>query len=77
MRIALKSGGALIAPFSKLYCIEGRNYGLERKEKMRNLKSRKLENSLFLFFVYAFLFLSTGILSFFFLFLAKESLPLF
>lgn len=44
---------------------------------MRNLKSRKLENSLFLFFVYAFLFLSTGILSFFFLFLAKESLPLF
>ena len=45
--------------------------------KMRNLKSRKLENSLFLFFVYAFLFLSIGILSFFFLFLAKESLPLF
>ena len=44
---------------------------------MRNLKSRKLENSLFLFFVYAFLFLSIGILSFFFLFLAKESLPLF
>ena len=44
---------------------------------MRNLKSRKLENSLFHFFVYAFLFLSTGILSFFFLFLAKESLPLF
>ena len=77
MRIALKSGRAQIAPFSKLYCIEGRNYGLERKEKMRNLKSRKLENSLFLFFVYAFLFLSIGILSFFFLFLAKESLPLF
>ena len=45
--------------------------------KMRNPKSRKLENSLFLFFVYAFLFLSIGILSFFFLFLAKESLPLF
>ena len=44
---------------------------------MRNLKSRKLENSLFLFFVYAFVFLSIGILSFFFLFLAKESLPLF
>ena len=44
---------------------------------MRNLKSRKLENSLFHFFVYAFLFLSIGILSFFFLFLAKESLPLF
>ena len=44
---------------------------------MRNLKSRKLENSLFLFVVYAFLFLSIGILSFFFLFLAKESLPLF
>ena len=44
---------------------------------MRNLKSRNLENSLFLFFVYAFLFLSIGILSFFFLFLAKESLPLF
>ena len=44
---------------------------------MRNPKSRKLENSLFLFFVYAFLFLSIGILSFFFLFLAKESLPLF
>ena len=44
---------------------------------MRNLKSRKLENSLFLFFVYAFLFFSIGILSFFFLFLAKESLPLF
>ena len=44
---------------------------------MRNLKNRKLENSLFLFFVYAFLFLSIGILSFFFLFLAKESLPLF
>ena len=77
MRIALKSGRAQIAPFSKLYCIEGRNYCLERKEKMRNLKSRKLENSLFLFFVYAFLFLSIGILSFFFLFLAKESLPLF
>ena len=77
MLIALKSGRAQIAPFSKLYCIEGRNYCLERKEKMRNLKSRKLENSLFLFFVYAFLFLSIGILSFFFLFLAKESLPLF
>lgn len=44
---------------------------------MRNPKSRKLENSLFLFVVYAFLFLSIGILSFFFLFLAKESLPLF
>ena len=44
---------------------------------MRNFKSRKLENSLFLFSVYAFLFLSIGILSFFFLFLAKESLPLF
>ncbi len=44
---------------------------------MRNPKSRKLENALFLFFVYAFLFLSIGILSFFFLFLAKESLPLF
>ena len=44
---------------------------------MRNLKSRKLENSLFLFFVYVFVFLSIGILSFFFLFLAKESLPLF
>ena len=44
---------------------------------MQNLKNRKLENSLFLFFVYAFLFLSIGILSFFFLFLAKESLPLF
>ena len=44
---------------------------------MRNPKSRKLENSLFLFFVYAFLFLSIGILSFFFLFLAKEALPLF
>ena len=44
---------------------------------MRNPKSRKLENSLFLYFVYAFLFLSIGILSFFFLFLAKESLPLF
>lgn len=44
---------------------------------MRNLKSRKLENSLFLFVVYAFLFLSIGILSFFFLFLATESLPLF
>ena len=44
---------------------------------MRNPQSRKLENSLFLFFVYAFLFLSIGILSFFFLFLAKESLPLF
>ena len=44
---------------------------------MRNLKSRKLENSLFLFVIYAFLFLSIGILSFFFLFLAKESLPLF
>ena len=50
---------------------------VERKEKMRNPKSRKLENSLFLFVVYAFLFLSIGILSFFFLFLAKESLPLF
>ena len=44
---------------------------------MRNLKSRKLESALFLFVVYAFLFLSIGILSFFFLFLAKESLPLF
>ena len=44
---------------------------------MRNPKSRKLENALFLFVVYAFLFLSIGILSFFFLFLAKESLPLF
>ena len=44
---------------------------------MRNPKNRKLENSLFLFVVYAFLFLSIGILSFFFLFLAKESLPLF
>ena len=44
---------------------------------MRNPKSRKLENSLFLFVVYAFLFLSIGILSFFFLFLAKESMPLF
>ena len=44
---------------------------------MRNPKSRKLENPLFLFVVYAFLFLSIGILSFFFLFLAKESLPLF
>ena len=44
---------------------------------MRNPKSRKLENSLFLFVVYAFLFLSIGILSFFFLFLATESLPLF
>ena len=44
---------------------------------MRNPQSRNLENSLFLFFVYAFLFLSIGILSFFFLFLAKESLPLF
>ena len=44
---------------------------------MRNPKIRKLENSLFLFLVYAFLFLSIGILSFFFLFLAKESLPLF
>ena len=44
---------------------------------MRNPKSRKLENSLFLFVVYTFLFLSIGILSFFFLFLAKESLPLF
>lgn len=44
---------------------------------MRNPKSRKLENSLFLFVVYAFLFLSIGILSFFFLFLAKESLSLF
>lgn len=50
---------------------------VERKEKMRNPKSRKLENALFLFVVYAFLFLSIGILSFFFLFLAKESLPLF
>ena len=50
---------------------------VERKEKMRNPQSRNLENSLFLFFVYAFLFLSIGILSFFFLFLAKESLPLF
>lgn len=44
---------------------------------MRNPQSRKLENALFLFVVYAFLFLSIGILSFFFLFLAKESLPLF
>ena len=44
---------------------------------MRNPKSRKLESALFLFVVYAFLFLSIGILSFFFLFLAKESLPLF
>ena len=44
---------------------------------MRNLKSRKLESALFLFVVYAFLFLSIGILSFFFLFLTKESLPLF
>ena len=44
---------------------------------MRNLKSRKLESALFLFVVYAFLFLSIGILSFFFLFLATESLPLF
>lgn len=44
---------------------------------MRNPKSRKLESALFLFVVYAFLFLSIGILSFFFLFLAKESLLLF